>query len=71
LAPHYQSTHYRLSEQHPREQGLKHSIISIVTLIFLNLSEQHPREQGLKHKLTILTAHNPKLFQSNIQENKD
>jgi len=38
----------RLSEQHPREQGLKPSdVITGFTTIRI-LSEQHPREQGLK-----------------------
>ena len=36
-----------LSEQHPREQGLKHEVIP-PRLEVLGLSEQHPREQGLK-----------------------
>jgi len=38
----------RLSEQHPREQGLKLMGIGS-TLPPKPLSEQHPREQGLKH----------------------
>jgi len=41
-------TSIALSEQHPREQGLKHDVslweVSAVGI----LSEQHPREQGLK-----------------------
>jgi len=36
-----------LSEQHPREQGLK-PIRTVKTKLRLQLSEQHPREQGLK-----------------------
>ena len=38
-----------LSEQHPREQGLKH-LLSIGDNTPKLLSEQHPREQGLKLK---------------------
>ena len=37
----------KLSEQHPREQGLKLSNAQMVDLECI-LSEQHPREQGLK-----------------------
>ena len=39
-----------LSEQHPREQGLKHKGIYIWYWYYM-LSEQHPREQGLKPAL--------------------
>jgi len=37
-----------LSEQHPREQGLKLQCVANTGVGF-TLSEQHPREQGLKH----------------------
>jgi len=59
-----------LSEQHPREQGLKPSVLDLANTTFA-LSEQHPREQGLKlvHNNVDTTAGN--IFQSNIQENKD
>jgi len=40
---------YPLSEQHPREQGLKHTIGDPTDEVHTPLSEQHPREQGLKH----------------------
>jgi len=43
-----------LSEQHPREQGLKLGIWK-ASVPGATLSEQHPREQGLKlHSLTRL-----------------
>jgi len=44
-----------LSEQHPREQGLK-PIVSLTYLPVLILSEQHPREQGLKHVVAPIIA---------------
>jgi len=37
----------QLSEQHPREQGLKHMDEKVCNT-WDKLSEQHPREQGLK-----------------------
>jgi len=37
-----------LSEQHPREQGLKLCSTLQDVLAAAELSEQHPREQGLK-----------------------
>jgi len=40
----------RLSEQHPREQGLKPMRAVFGRIYFNILSEQHPREQGLKHR---------------------
>jgi len=60
-----------LSEQHPREQGLKHryDLVSINTSGAL--SEQHPREQGLKRDVCEINFRDAALFQSNIQENKD
>mgnify|MGYP006962354814 FL=1 len=39
-----------LSEQHPREQGLKLPICQLQCRLPSTLSEQHPREQGLKHQ---------------------
>jgi len=39
-----------LSEQHPREQGLKLMVSEGIGRVF-PLSEQHPREQGLKQKV--------------------
>jgi len=83
-----------LSEQHPREQGLKLEKLYAERKPFA-LSEQHPREQGLKHVLYFeymvsylsfratskrtrietlefnRSIHYNRLFQSNIQENKD
>jgi len=40
---------HHLSEQHPREQGLKQRHQASAVETRRNLSEQHPREQGLKH----------------------
>jgi len=37
----------QLSEQHPREQGLKLVFTELPPGV-IDLSEQHPREQGLK-----------------------
>mgnify|MGYP006919563896 CR=1 FL=1 len=37
----------KLSEQHPREQGLKPFTLHGIG-VGSDLSEQHPREQGLK-----------------------
>ena len=42
-----------LSEQHPREQGLKHAKID-AAIIWGQLSEQHPREQGLKQSYDVI-----------------
>jgi len=41
----------RLSEQHPREQGLKPQLALTVIGLSAYLSEQHPREQGLKPEI--------------------
>ena len=59
-----------LSEQHPREQGLKR-FGHFKPLLKVGLSEQHPREQGLKHYTTERMVSKHTIFQSNIQENKD
>ena len=60
----------RLSEQHPREQGLKPGKrLSYFSLRML--SEQHPREQGLKPNYPKSNFKPYMAFQSNIQENKD
>jgi len=61
---------YILSEQHPREQGLKLDTKRAAVNTYTLLSEQHPREQGLKRAGGIWTG-DPIGFQSNIQENKD
>ena len=47
MCPPDRSFHQKLSEQHPREQGLKLPGSLSWSLARL-LSEQHPREQGLK-----------------------
>jgi len=60
----------QLSEQHPREQGLKLKVSSDGR-VNIPLSEQHPREQGLKHDIDLLDLDVLPSFQSNIQENKD
>jgi len=64
------STDTDLSEQHPREQGLKLGISDFGQRSSEHLSEQHPREQGLKPCRwgAVVSRMN---FQSNIQENKD
>ena len=36
------------TEQHPREQGLKHRALSPIHGETVVATEQHPREQGLK-----------------------
>jgi len=59
-----------LSEQHPREQGLKLPMWYWSYDILALLSEQHPREQGLKLGDVIYPSDTLD-FQSNIQENKD
>jgi len=43
----------KLSEQHPREQGLKRTVVNKNRPEF-KLSEQHPREQGLKRGYLML-----------------
>ena len=59
-----------LSEQHPREQGLK-PVRGVDEDRLPLLSEQHPREQGLKLAWWIDQETGYPIFQSNIQENKD
>jgi len=59
-----------LSEQHPREQGLKPDWLDR-TFGGGTLSEQHPREQGLKLQYNTGPRELLVAFQSNIQENKD
>jgi len=66
----YQDAYPILSEQHPREQGLKHSGANVF-LVTNVLSEQHPREQGLKLYPSDTLEYYLEDFQSNIQENKD
>jgi len=52
-----------LSEQHPREQGLKQ--VTGETIYFANrLSEQHPREQGLKLYLIMTTENYCRTFRA-------
>jgi len=46
----------KLSEQHPREQGLKLRRFDEV-LFCQTLSEQHPREQGLKPIFPAIERH--------------
>ncbi len=60
----------QLSEQHPREQGLKQNGVTALSPK-TPLSEQHPREQGLKRCRSKSSKALPGVFQSNIQENKD
>jgi len=61
----------RLSEQHPREQGLKQEEEGSYAKVVIGLSEQHPREQGLKRIACTSCTPPGAPFQSNIQENKD
>jgi len=59
-----------LSEQHPREQGLKHGIDADMTLIYgaFRATSKRTRIETIIEKLRHGDA---TIFQSNIQENKD
>ena len=58
----------KLSEQHPREQGLKHDG-EISHRLALELSEQHPREQGLKlNVIRSFSAVSPTLSEQHPRE---
>ena len=65
-----EALHHSLSEQHPREQGLKHQFINIVCnriIIFQSNIQENKDWNRTHHNIPDLNRY----FQSNIQENKD
>jgi len=60
----------RVSEQHPRKQGLKLEA-AVAPGNGVAVSEQHPRKQGLKPRLRRPWRRAQIASQSNIHENKD
>ena len=57
-----------LSEQHPREQGLKQCCHKEKKEMKFRLSEQHPREQGLKLSLSDVVSGNEVLSEQHPRE---